>query len=217
VFLTGAEIDQITGLLCLRERHTFTLYASASTLQALAMNPIFEALSSDNVTRVGVAPGEVVEPLQDIVVTALDIPGKAPLYLERTRPDPLRAEPGDCLAYVLESRGRRVVFAPGVASMTGELAAACNTADAVFFDGTLFTDDEMIVAGEGSKTGRRMGHMPVTGEGSTVNAFAALSPRRKMLIHVNNTNPAARFDSPARARLAAAGWEVAEDGMEIQL
>ena len=203
-------------MLCLRERHAFTLYASAPTLAALAMNPIFEALSADHVARTALGPGETTQ-AAGVTVTALDIPGKAPLYLERTRTDPLRAEPGDCYAYVLESRGSRAVFAPGVAEMTNTLAAACEGADAVFVDGTLFTDGEMIAAGEGSKSGRRMGHMPLTGPGSIVEAFAALAPKRKLLIHVNNTNPAARLNSPERAQLAQAGWEVSEDGLEVSV
>lgn len=217
VLLTGAEIDQITGLLCLRERHAFTLYGSGVTLAALAMNPIFEALSPDYVTRTPVPPNAAFEPVEGVTATALDVPGKPPLYLERTRPDPLRGEPGDSFAYVLESGGRRIVFAPGVAHMTKALAAACNTADLVLIDGTLFADDEMIAAGEGVKTGRRMGHMPMTGEDSILAAFAGLNPKRKAFIHINNTNPALRYGSPQRRQLAEAGWEIAEDGMEIAL
>ncbi len=217
VLLTGAEIDQVTGLLTLRERQPFDLWASAPTLAALAMNPIFEALSADSVTRRAVTPDSAFEPLPGLRVTPLDVPGKAPLYLERTRPDPTMSEPGDSLAFVLESGGKRALFAPGVKEVTPALARAADGADAVFIDGTLFTDDEMIRAGEGAKTGRRMGHLPMTGEGGIVEAFRALSPRRKLFIHINNTNPAARRDSPARATLAEAGWEIAEDGMELCL
>ncbi len=217
VLLTGAEIDQVTGLLTLRERQAFDLWASAPTLQALVMNPIFEALAPETVTRRAVAPGVAFAPLPGLTATPLDIPGKAPLYLERLRRDPAAGEPGDCLAFLLEGGGKSAVFAPGCKQMTPELAAACSRADAVFFDGTLYDDDEMIRAGEGVKSGRRMGHMPMSGEGSALEAFASLSPRRKFFIHINNTNPAARRGSPQRAALAAAGWEIAEDGMELHL
>ncbi len=217
MLLTGGEIDQVTGLLTLRERQPFDLWASAPTLAALAMNPIFEALTPEMVTRHAVTPGTAFEPLPGLTVTPLDIPGKAPLYLERTRPDPAQGEPGDCLAFLLEAGGRRAVFAPGCKAMTAELAAACDSADAVFFDGTLYDDDEMIRAGEGTKTGRRMGHMPMTGDGGVVGAFAPLAAKRKFFIHINNTNPAVRRGSAERAHLAAAGWEIAEDGMELHL
>jgi pyrroloquinoline quinone biosynthesis protein B len=217
VLLTGAEIDQITGLLALRERQPFTLYGSRPTLTALAMNPVFEALAEGVVARCAIEPSRPFAPLNDLSVTALDIPGKAPLYLERTRANPTQGEAGDCLAFVIGHNGKRAVFAPGCAAMTDDLIAACNTADIVFFDGTLFRDDEMIASGEGTKTGRRMGHMPMTGPDSTAEAFSVLTPKRKVFIHINNTNPALRYDSGERRALLELGWEIAEDGMEITL
>jgi pyrroloquinoline quinone biosynthesis protein B len=87
----------------------------------------------------------------------------------------------------------------------------------VLFDGTLWTDEEMIALGAGPKTGRRMGHMSISGPGGTLEAFAGLGVRRRILIHLNNTNPALLEDSPERAHLAREGWEVAEDGMEFSL
>ena len=217
VILTGAEIDQVAGLLTLRERQPFTLHASPQTLQALAMNPIFDALHPDYVQRLAVTPGEPFEPLPGLQVTGIDVPGKPPLYLERTRANPMQGEPGDSLAYVLTHNGKHAVFAPGCAKIPPDLAAACDSADAVFIDGTLFTDDEMIAAVEGAKTGRRMGHMPITGEGSITSAFTTLSPRRKFFIHINNTNPVLRYDSAERAHVAQLGWEIAQDGLEISL
>lgn len=217
VLLTGAEVDQIAGLLDLRERHSFAIYGSRPTLAALAMNPIFEALAPDQVTQTTISPGETFAPLAGLSATVVDVPGKPPLYLEHRRADPLLGEPGDCVAFVVGGGGKSLVFAPGAASMTGALRQFCNTADMVLFDGTLFLDDEMIAACEGAKTGRRMGHMPMTGAGSTVEAFATLTPKRRMFIHINNTNPAARLDSAERKELAAQGWEIAEDGMEIVL
>jgi pyrroloquinoline quinone biosynthesis protein B len=86
----------------------------------------------------------------------------------------------------------------------------------VLFDGTLFDDDEMITAGAGHKTGRRMGHMPVSGADGTLAALKGLA-RRRVLIHINNTNPILIADSPQRRAVEAAGFEVAEDGMRIEL
>lgn len=217
VVVTGGEIDQVAGLLHLRERHRFAVYATQPTLDAMAMNPIFDALSPAYVDRRVVAPGQSFAPIPRLAVTAIDIPGKAPLYLERTRANPTNTHPGDAVAYLIEAGGRRALFAPGCASMTDGLEAAANTADLVLFDGTLFTDDEMIAAGEGEKTGRRMGHMPMTGEGSTVEAFRGNGAKRKVFIHINNTNPALRYGSEARRHLAAEGWEIAEDGQEFHL
>jgi pyrroloquinoline quinone biosynthesis protein B len=89
-------------------------------------------------------------------------------------------------------------------------------ADLIFFDGTLFTDDEMIVAGLGEKTGRRMGHAPVSGPGGTLQELADL-PARRVLLHINNSNPILLADSPERRQVEAAGFEIAYDGMEVQL
>ena len=89
-------------------------------------------------------------------------------------------------------------------------------ADLIFFDATLFTDDEMIASGTGEKTGRRMGHMPLGGADGTLTALAGLKGRR-ILTHINNTNPILIEGSPQRRQVEAAGFEVAEDGMEIVL
>ena len=116
------------------------------------------------------------------------------------------------------SAGRGTLhYIPGCAAMTPALRARLSGAACVLFDGTLFDDEEMIRLGAGPKTGRRMGHMPMTGAGSTLEAFAGIPVRRRVFVHINNTNPALLADSPERAHLAAAGWEVAEDGMEIRL
>jgi pyrroloquinoline quinone biosynthesis protein B len=86
----------------------------------------------------------------------------------------------------------------------------------VFFDGTLFKDDEMIATETGSKTGRRMGHMPIDGSGGSLGALAGLQARR-IYIHINNTNPILVEGSPERAQVTGRGWEVAEDGLEVAL
>ncbi len=101
--------------------------------------------------------------------------------------------------------------------MTPALRSRIGRADTVLFDGTLWRDDEMIRAGVGTKTGARMGHMSLDGPGGTLAAFRDMPVRRRILIHINNTNPVLLEDSPERAAVAREGWEVAEDGMEITL
>ena len=101
--------------------------------------------------------------------------------------------------------------------MTPALADRLRGAAAVLFDGTLWTDDEMVVAGLGAKTGQRMGHMSVSGPNGTIAAFAELGVRQKILLHINNSNPILLDDSPERAEAEAAGWQVAFDGMELRL
>jgi pyrroloquinoline quinone biosynthesis protein B len=215
VVLTGGEIDQVTGLLSLRESAPFALYATAITHATVTANPMFAALRPDLVTRHAVTPGERFVLPGDIEAELFTVPGKVPLYLEGDDPE-IGTESAATVGVELSCNGARLVFIPGTAAMTPALLARLQRADAVMFDGTLFTDDEMIRTGTGAKTGRRMGHMPIEGEGGTLAALAPLTARR-IFIHINNTNPILVDGSAERRRVEAAGWEVAEDGMEIVL
>jgi len=215
VVLTGAEIDQIAGLLNLRERQPFVLYGTPECLAAVAANPMFDALASDVVTRRAVAPGALFEPAPGLTAELFTVPGKVPLYLERGEPD-VGEETGTTVGIEVAAGNARLTFIPGAAALTPALHARLARVDAVLFDGTLFTDDEMIRTGTGEKTGRRMGHMPIEGDGGSLGALADLKARR-IYIHINNTNPIHVAGSPERRKVEAAGWEVAADGMEIVL
>ena len=111
----------------------------------------------------------------------------------------------------------RFFYMPACARMTDELAARLRGAPLVFFDGTLWRDDEMIRSEVGVKTGKRMGHMSVSGDDGTLAAFAPLDVERKIFIHINTTNPILLDDSPERATVVAKGWEVAYDGMALEI
>jgi pyrroloquinoline quinone biosynthesis protein B len=141
--------------------------------------------------------------------------GKVALYLEDENPA-LGAKDGINVGVELVCGTRRLVYVPGAAGVTGAMLERLARADIVLFDGTLFVDDEMIVTGTGTKTGLRMGHMPLDGEGGTISALAHLKGRR-ILTHINNTNPILIEGSAERRKVEAAGFEVAEDGMEIVL
>jgi pyrroloquinoline quinone biosynthesis protein B len=213
VVLTGAEIDQITGLLSLRESTPFTLYATPASHAAVAANAMFGAMSS--MARRAVNPGERFVLVGDIGATLFMVPGKLPLYLEGEAPE-LDTESAANVGIELQREGARLVFVPGAAAVTDAMRERFARADVVLFDGTLFTDDEMIRAGIGQKTGRRMGHMPIDGDGGSVRALDQLSARR-IFVHINNTNPILIDGSAERRKIEAAGWQVAEDGMEIVL
>ena len=215
VLLTGAEVDTIMGLLHLRERQAFALFGTAQTLAVLDENPIFRALNPEFVIRRAIATDLAFDVL-GISVTAYTLPGKVPLFAEAGE-DPGVTEDGETIGIAVAAGGKTLHYIPGCAMMTPALRERLAGAACVMFDGTLFTDDEMIRMGAGPKTGRRMGHMPMTGAGSTLEAFAKIPVGRRIFIHINNTNPALLADSPERAQLSAAGWEVAQDGMEIHL
>lgn len=215
VVLTGGEVDQTAGLLTLRERGPFGLYGTTGTLSTLAANSIFSVLAADVVPRKAVRHGAPFGLPGGIEAELFLVPGKAPLYLEGESPE-LEAETDANVGIELRAGGARLVFIPGAAKLTSAIAARVADADVVLFDGTLFSDDEMVAAGAGVKTGRRMGHMPVGGPDGTLTALAGLA-RRRILIHINNTNPILIEGSPQRRAVEAAGFEVAEDGMRIEL
>jgi len=215
VVLTGAEIDQTAGLLALRERHAFTLCGSAGTLATVAANSMFNVLAPDLVARRPCALGVSFAPADGLSAELFTVPGKVPLYLEGTDPA-LAGETEANVGIELVVGERRLAFVPGCAAVTPALHARLGRADAVLFDGTLFADDEMIASGTGTKTGRRMGHMPIDGEGGSLAALADLSGRR-IYMHINNTNPIRVAGAPERRKVEAAGWEIAEDGFMIEL
>jgi pyrroloquinoline quinone biosynthesis protein B len=111
--------------------------------------------------------------------------------------------------------GTRAYYIPGCALMNDDLRTRLQGADLVFFDGTLWRDDEMVRAGLGQKTGKRMGHMSMSGPEGSIAAFVGMDITRKIYVHMNNTNPVLRPDSVEKAEAEAAGWIIGQDGMEI--
>ena len=224
VVLTNADVDHIAGLLNLRESQPLRLYATERVLSVIEANPVFNVLNPDFVVR---EPMRLDEPLpirhpdgtpSGVVVTPFAAPGKVALWLEDERRGPGfgTVEEDTVALEVRDAEGAvRLFYAPACARMTPALAARLADAPLVLFDGTLWTDDEMIRSGVGVKTGRRMGHMSISDEDGTLAAFAPLGVRRKVFIHVNTTNPVLLDDSAERQAVAAQGWEVAYDGMVL--
>jgi pyrroloquinoline quinone biosynthesis protein B len=215
VLLTGAEVDQTAGLLNLRERQPFTLAATAETLATLGTNAMFDVLAQGIVTRRAIEIGKPFVLPGGLTAELFTVPGKVPLYLERGTFE-LAAESGANVGVELTADGARLCFVPGAAKVTPALKDRLARADVVLFDGTLFADDEMIRSGTGAKTGRRMGHIPINGADGSLTALDGVGKRR-IYIHINNTNPILVDGSAERTRVEAAGWEVAADGLEIRL
>lgn len=214
VLVTNADVDHVTGLLGLRERQEMVVWGSRQTLAVLGANRIFDVLADDVVERRVVPLGESFEPLPDLRVELFMVPGKVPLWLEEGEVA-TDVETEGTVGVAIEALGRRLLYVPGCARPTPALEARLAAAHAVFFDGTLYDDDEMIREGLGSKTGRRMGHMPMTGAGGSIEAFAHHAGLRRIFIHVNNSNPALVEGSIEQRAVAAAGWDIAWDGMDI--
>lgn len=213
VVLTGGEIDQVAGLLSLREGAPLTLLATRETHAAVSANAMFSALT--RMERRTLRLGATFPLASGIEAELFAVPGKAPLYLEGEKPE-LQREGEANVGVELRYGGTRLEFVPGAVAVTADMHARFARADAILFDGTLFTDDEMLRLKVGEKTGRRMGHMPISGDGGSLHAFDGLAARR-IYLHINNTNPIHISGSPERRMVEATGWEIANDGMEIVL
>lgn len=216
VVLTGGDVDVVAGLLTMRERQPFTLHATRRIHRVLDANPIFEVLARDVVARAEQSLDAPFALDDALTATFFSVPGKVPLYLESGAEPPGIVVDDTTVGLEVTDGRRRMIFIPGCATMTEPLRQRLAGADVVFFDGTLWRDDEMVVAGLGKKTGRRMGHMSLGDPGGTIDVFRSIAVGRKVIIHMNNSNPVLMADSPERAQAEAAGWIVAHDGMVIE-
>jgi pyrroloquinoline quinone biosynthesis protein B len=217
VVLTSGEVDAVAGLLHLRESQSFTVFATPRVHATLHANPIFNALAPAFVRRTAAVLGQPFTLPGGLVAELFSVPGKVALYLEHESPD-LAGEAEDTVGLrISDAAGSTCYFIPGCAHLPQAVANRLDGSDVVFFDGTLWTDDEMVREGSGTKTGQRMGHMSLAEPQGTMAVFRDLAVRRKVLIHVNNSNPILLDDSPEREIVERAGWDVAYDGMEIVL
>jgi pyrroloquinoline quinone biosynthesis protein B len=225
VVLTNGDVDHIAGLLSLREGFGFSVYATERVLDTLAGNNIFDVLDSRLVQRVPLAMRRPVEltgggASLGLTLEAFPVPGKVALYLEDSSAGPgFGTREGDTVGVRVSdpATGAAFLYIPGCAAIDGALADRLHGAPLVLLDGTLYRDDEMIAQGLSSKTGQRMGHISMSGPEGAMAALRSLNVERRIFVHINNSNPVLREDSPERREVERAGWEVAFDGMEIRL
>jgi pyrroloquinoline quinone biosynthesis protein B len=221
IVLTNGDLDHVLGLLSLRESHPLTVHATDAVARGFREgNVLYRTLERfpGQVTWRRLLLGEV-QPLGDagsgLTVEAFAVPGKRPIHLEGRGP----ASPEDnvgLLVREVESR-RTLAYVPAAAAWTETLDARLAGVDAVFFDGTFWSSAELVTTGVGDKRAEDMAHLPVGGPAGGLARLATLGAVRRVLIHLNNTNPLLRDDAPERAAVQAAGVEIAFDGMELSL
>lgn len=225
VILTNSEVDAVAGLLSMREGSPFTVYAHEKVLAILASNSIFNVLNEKNVKRQPIGISEPFEPrLPDGARSGLEVlpfavPGKSAWYLEGKAHPGGASGDGDTLGLKItdKSSAKCFYFIAACAEVTDALKAEIDGAALVFFDGTVWQDDEMIKAGLGHKTGKSMGHVAMSGQDGAIARLADLKIDKKMFLHINNSNPALLPDTPERKAVEAAGWQIPADGTEIVL
>lgn len=223
--LTNGDVDHIAGLINLREAQPFSIYATQRVLDVLKANSIFGILATGVVDRVPLPLGASVPLIGagtdlGLKVEAFDVPGKIALYLEDAAAGPgLGTQPGDTIGLKITdmATGTGFFYVPGCAEVDPDLSGRVKGASLIFFDGTLYDDDEMIRAGLLAKSGERMGHVSISGPQGSISTFSGLEVGRKIFVHINNSNPVLDAGSAERRAVEAAGWEVGYDGMEVRL
>jgi pyrroloquinoline quinone biosynthesis protein B len=225
VILTNGEIDAVAGLLSMREGWPFTIYGHQRVLSILATNSIFNVLNEKNVKRQPIEVDHSFEPaLPDgspsgIEMLPFAVPGKGAWYLEGKAHPAGDDGTGDTLGLRIADKasGKHFYFLAACAHVTDDLKARLTGASAIFFDGTVWRDDELIAAGLGNKTGQGMGHIAMSGDKGAIESLKNLDIDRKMFLHINNSNPVWLHDSAERKTAERAGWQIPADGTEITL
>jgi pyrroloquinoline quinone biosynthesis protein B len=230
VVLTNGDLDHTLGLLSLRESHPLVVYATPRVRAGFTEdNVLYRTLQRfpGHVTWRPLALGTEVEMAgvdgrdEGLRIEAVPVPGKLPIHLEgRGLEGPGGApHPEDNVGLRLRevSTGRRLAYFPAAGGLTPMVDKALADADAVFFDGTFWSADELPAQGLGAKRASDMAHLPVGGQDGSLRALRGLRAPRRIYIHVNNTNPLLREDSAERRQARDAGWEIAWDGMEVTL
>ncbi|TSA58419.1 MAG: pyrroloquinoline quinone biosynthesis protein PqqB [Methylophilaceae bacterium] len=222
IVLIDAQIDHTTGLLMLREGQVKReIYCTDMVYQDLTSgNPLLNILghycgiNHHPVPTDGKASFEI-KGATNLRLTAVALKSAAPPYSPH-RNDP---HPGDTIGVLIEeiSSGKKCWYSPGLAEIEPHLPALMNQADCIMVDGTFWTNTEMMDLGLMTKTARSIGHNPQSGPGGMIEDLDKFNAARKVLIHINNTNPILREDSSERAELTRHGIEVAYDGMDIIL
>jgi len=224
ILLTNGDLDHCLGLLSLRESHPLVVYATDRLRRGFTDgNVLYRTLDRfpGQVTWRSLELGREAE-LADVegrqaglLVEAVAVPGKLPIHLETgAAPDP-----ADSVGFRIRERatGRVLAYLSGVGAVSDAVRRAVEGADCVFFDGTFWSADELPGLGLGTKRAEDMAHLPIGGPEGSLARLNAVTARRRIFIHLNNTNPLLRDDSPERAHVEAAGWEVARDGMEVRI
>jgi len=217
VLLTDAEIDHTAGLLLLRESGTpVHVYGDAGVESALRRGfPVLTMLERYcGVQWSTLAPGHATElDGSSLTVESFAVGGDAPRYLDGSG---LELEASGLVFRDLTTDAV-LTYVPGLARFDDEIRDRFAASDLVLVDGTFWTDDELPRLGFSTRGAHDMGHLPLSGPGGTIEALSALPRPRKVLVHINNTNPILLEDSPQRAEVIDANIEIGYDGMEMRL
>jgi pyrroloquinoline quinone biosynthesis protein B len=227
IFLASADVDSLMGLLHLREFQSFFLFATPAIQKIVhTENRIFDVLhrAEPPVQWQALSPGgrlacrfgEDPSAPPAFICSSVSLGGSFPDYLSS---DLRRSLPSaeSVIALRFEQGAKSFFFAPSLPEISGEWLKAAASSSVAFLDGTFWSDDELLSTGRGEKTAREMGHVPLSGRDGLLAQFPSDSSARKILLHINNTNPILDETSDEHRAVCDAGFEIAYDGMEFTL
>jgi pyrroloquinoline quinone biosynthesis protein B len=214
IILTSADLDQVLGLLLLREFQPLHVYATSLVREILEANSFFRMLHRipNQLTWTNIVPGTPFQPAGGLACTPIGLPGTPPYYAQET---PGAKTMGASVGLVIEGGGIRLAYTPSLPEITAELLAIYESCDAILVDGTFWSDEELSRNHSGTPLARDIGHIPMSGEDGTIALLAKLKSPRKVFIHINNTNPVLDPRSPEYKQVIDAGWEIGHDGWQL--
>ncbi len=217
IILTTADLDQVLGLLLLREFQPLTVYATSLVRRTLEANSFFRMLERvpGQLTWVEIRPGEAFAVDDQVTCTPIALTGSLPHYAHGsgTR-DP--EEPGQALlGLLLEADGRRLAYTPSLPEVTCDIRNVYNSCDTILVDGTFWSDAELNWTHAGTPLARSIGHVPMSGEDGTLALLAGVTSRQKLFVHINNTNPVLDSRTAEYKSVSDAGWQIGQDGWQL--
>jgi pyrroloquinoline quinone biosynthesis protein B len=227
VFLPSADVDSVAGLLHLREFQTFFVFATPAVQRILQKeNRVFRVLeradppvkwvSLSSKGRLGCHLEEEPGSAPEFLCTTVPLGGAYPDYVSAELTHGLAQEEA-LSGFVIHQGEQRLFYAPSLSAYAGAWRSWAESSDAAFLDGTFWSDDELIETGRSKKTAREIGHLPLSGPEGLLEQYPKSTKGRRILIHINNTNPILDEDSPQHRAVLDAGFEIAYDGMELEL
>lgn len=218
IILTSADLDQVLGLLLLREFQPLTVYATSLIRRTLEANSFFRMLERvpNQLTWVEIRPGRAFT-LGSVTCTPIPLSGSLPYYARESAAEELEAaEPGQAvLGLLLEADGRCLAYTPSIPEVTEALRAIYDSCDVILVDGTFWSDAELNRTHPEIPRARSIGHVPMSGDDGMIARLAGVSARQRIFVHINNTNPVLDSRSPEHQSVSDAGWQIGQDGWQL--
>jgi pyrroloquinoline quinone biosynthesis protein B len=216
IILTSADLDQVLGLLLLREFQPLVVYTTCLIRSTLEANSFFRMLERvpNQLTWVEIHPGKAFALGESVTCTPIPLAGSLPYYARALRAG-AEAPGGAAFGLLLELNGRRLAYTPSLPEITEEIRNVYDSCEVILVDGTFWSDAELTRTHAGTPLARSIGHVPMSGEDGTIALLADVTARQKIFIHINNTNPVLDTRGAEYKSVSDAGWQIGHDGWQL--